>query len=204
MKKYIILLFLFIISCSKQIIISDENKGLNYKKEVVDISLDVSDIQTANLLTSENTTSIIDILSNSISDDSNSFSVKLIGLDFSKMTIAYNANSVNVALKNISGLSDSYVENNSFFKSYDNLFKAVDLSMLRTIPLDSITPIMISNSYLILRVEDSIANILKSRLNSNNKLGILKLVLEFIDNSDSKLSKTIDIYVLVKRVIESN
>ena len=76
--------------------------------------------------------------------------------------------------------------------------------MLRTIPLDSITPIMISNSYLILRVEDSIANILKSRLNSNNKLGILKLVLEFIDNSDSKLSKTIDIYVLVKRVIESN
>ncbi len=204
MKKYIILLFLFIISCSKQIRISDENKGLNYKKEVVDISLDVSDIQTANLLTSENTTSIIDILSNSISDDSNSFSVKLIGLDFSKMTIAYNANSVNVALKNISGLSDSYVENNSFFKSYDNLFKAVDLSMLRTIPLDSITPIMISNSYLILRVEDSIANILKSRLNSNNKLGILKLVLEFIDNSDSKLSKTIDIYVLVKRVIESN
>lgn len=204
MKKYIILLFLFIISCSKQIRISDENKGLNYKKEVVDISLDVSDIQTANLLTSENTTSIIYILSNSISDDSNSFSVKLIGLDFSKMTIAYNANSVNVALKNISGLSDSYVENNSFFKSYDNLFKAVDLSMLRTIPLDSITPIMISNSYLILRVEDSIANILKSRLNSNNKLGILKLVLEFIDNSDSKLSKTIDIYVLVKRVIESN
>ena len=204
MKKYIILLFLFIISCSKQIRISDENKGLNYKKEVVDISLDVSDIQTANLLTSENTTSIIDILSNSISDDSNSFSVKLIGLDFSKMTIAYNANSVNVALKNISGLSDSYVENNSFFKSYDNLFKAVDLSMLRTIPLDSITPIMISNSYLILRVEDSIANILKSKLNSNNKLGILKLVLEFIDNSDSKLSKTIDIYVLVKRVIESN
>lgn len=204
MKKYIILLFLFIISCSKQIRISDENKALNYKKEVVDISLDVSDIQTANLLTSENTTSIIDILSNSISDDSNSFSVKLIGLDFSKMTIAYNANSVNVALKNISGLSDSYVENNSFFKSYDNLFKAVDLSMLRTIPLDSITPIMISNSYLILRVEDSIANILKSRLNSNNKLGILKLVLEFIDNSDSKLSKTIDIYVLVKRVIESN
>ena len=204
MKKYIILLFLFIISCSKQIRISDENKGLNYKKEVVDISLDVSDIQTANLLTSENTTSIIKILSNSISDDSNSFSVKLIGLDFSKMTIAYNANSVNVALKNISGLSDSYVENNSFFKSYDNLFKAVDLSMLRTIPLDSITPIMISNSYLILRVEDSIANILKSRLNSNNKLGILKLVLEFIDNSDSKLSKTIDIYVLVKRVIESN
>lgn len=204
MKKYIILLFLFIISCSKQIRISDENKALNYKKEVVDISLDVSDIQTANLLTSENTTSVIDILSNSVVDDLNSFSVKLIGLDFSKMTISYDANSVNVVIKNISGLSDSYVENNSFFKSYSNLLKAVDLSMFRTLPLDTITPIMISNSYLILRVEDSIANILRSKLNSNNKLGILKLVLEFIDNSDSKLSKTIDIYVLVKRVIENN
>ena len=202
--KYILLfIILVIISCSKNSI-SNDNSLINYKKEVVDISLDVSDIQTANLLTAENTTSIIEILADSVLDTANYISMNLIGLDMSNMSVSYDFNNINVFIRDISGLSSSSVRSNSFFKEYSNSIMAVDLSMLRKIPLNSFIPITISNNTLVLKADDSIVNSLRYRLNSNNKLGILKLVLEFIDNSDTKLSKNIDIYILVKRVIENS